>query len=90
MLTDPEPPPPPEPLPEEPGAFWGSAAAEHASDDEVYIPTVSAALPKRLGNFPFWRAQEGFLTVMENIYRQASSAGLNVFLGEYKTAKKDR
>ena len=90
LLTEPEPLPPPEPLPEEPEAFWGSPAAEYDPGDEVYIPAVSAALPKRLGNFPFWRAQEGFLTAMENIYRQASSGGLNVFLGEYKTAKKHR
>ncbi len=92
LLIEPETglPPLPEPLPEEPEAFWGTAAAEYDPGDEVYIPTVSAALPKRLGNFPFWRAQEGFLSAMENIYHQASSAGLDVFLGEYKTAKKDR
>jgi len=88
LLTEYEPPPPPEPLPEEPEAFWGSAAAEYDPGDGVYIPTVSAALPKRLGSFPFWRGQEGFLAAMENIYHQASVAGLNVFLGEYQTAKK--
>jgi uncharacterized Zn finger protein len=89
LSTELEPPPPPESLPEEPEVFWGPAAVEHDPDNEVYIPSVSAALPKRLGNFPFWRGQERFLTAMENIYRQVSSTGLNVFLGEYKTAKKD-
>jgi uncharacterized Zn finger protein len=89
LSTELEPPPSSEPLPEEPEVFWGPAAVEHDPDNEVYIPSVSAALPKRLGTFPFWRGQERFLTAMENIYRQASSAGLNVFLGEYKAAKKD-
>ena len=86
----PEPPPPPEPLPENPEAFWGRADPEQDPGEEVYIPSVSAALPRRLGNFPFWRGQEGFLTAMEKIYRQASPAGLNVFLGEYKTEEKAR
>lgn len=86
----PEPPPPPEPLPEDPEAFWGRSGPGHDPGEEVYIPSVSAAIPRRLGNFPFWRGQEGFLTALEKIYRQASPAGLNVFLGEYKTENKER
>jgi len=34
---------------------------------------LHAALPKRLGNLPFWRAEKGFINVMENIYGKASS-----------------
>jgi uncharacterized Zn finger protein len=92
LFTQPEdePPPPPEPLPVDPQAFWGSAAPEHERRDEVFIPAVSAALPKRLGNFPLWRGKERFLSVMENVYRQASSTGLNVFLGEYPMKKEQR
>lgn len=86
----PTPPPPPEPLPEDPEAFWGRAGPEYDPGEEVYIPSVSAALPRRLGNFPFWQGQERFLTAMEKIYRLASPVGLNVFLGEYKTANKER
>ena len=51
----------PEPLPEDPGAFWGRADLELDPGEEVYIPSVSAALPRRLGKFPFWRGQEAFL-----------------------------
>ena len=46
------------------------------------IPTISAALPKRLGSFPFWRGKESFIPALEEIYRKASPVGLDVFLGE--------
>ncbi len=80
---------PPEPLPEDPEAFWGQTGGEYDLGEEVFIPAISAALPSRLGNFPFWQGQEGFLTTMEKIYRQASSTGLKVFLGEYVSGKHD-
>jgi len=62
--------------------FWNG---ELISDDifgEVRIPPIAAALPKRLGSFPFWRGEEKFLDVMESIYTRASAIGLRVFLGE--------
>jgi uncharacterized Zn finger protein len=62
--------------------FWNG---EPISDDifgEVRIPPLPAALPKRLGSFPFWRGEEKFLDVMESIYERASTVGLRVFLGE--------
>ena len=80
---------PPEPLPEDPEAFWGQTGGEYDLGEEVFIPAISAALPSRLGNFPFWQGQEGFLTTMEKIYRQASSTGLKVFLGEYVSGNND-
>ena len=83
---DEEPMPPPEPLPVDPGNFWG----QPTSDDiigEVSIPSVAAALPKRLGNFPFWRAEENFLSAMEEIYRKASPVGMDIFLGEQNLQK---
>ena len=62
--------------------FWNG---EPISDDifgEVRIPSIPAALPKRLGSFPFWRGEEKFLDAMESIYERASTVGLRVFLGE--------
>ena len=62
--------------------FWNG---ENLPDDffgEVSIPSVSAALPKKLGSFPFWRGKERFLDAMETIYSKASPVGLKVFLGE--------
>jgi uncharacterized Zn finger protein len=62
--------------------FWNG---ETISDDifgEVRIPPIPAALPKRLGSFPFWRGEERFLDTMESIYAKASPVGLSTFLGE--------
>ena len=52
---------------------------------EVRIPPVSAALPKRLGNFSFWRSEEMFMEAMEQIYHLASRLGMDLFLGERGT-----
>ena len=73
----------PEPLPVDPDEFWGHDNAEGEEDTSgaASIPTVSAALPKRLGSFPFWRGKESFVPALDEIYRKASPAGLNVFLG---------
>ena len=84
-----EPAPLPEPLPADPETFWGQAATADDLLGEVSIPPVAAALPKRLGNFPFWRAEENFLSVMEESYREASPVGMDVFLGEQETTTKD-
>lgn len=80
--------PPPEPLPDEPlpaepAAFWGHIGkAPGAAEDlgEVHIPSMMAALPRRLGSFPFWRGTEPFLPWSEEVYRRASPAGMDVFL----------
>jgi uncharacterized Zn finger protein len=68
--------------------FWNG---EPISDDifgEVRIPPIPAALPKRLGSFPFWRGEERFLDAMESIYTKASSFGIKVFLGEQISEEK--
>lgn len=72
----------PQPLAVEPARFWGEDAMHDAPVGDACIPSVAAALPKRLGSFPFWRAKDSFLAAMEVIYREASDSGLSVFLGE--------
>ncbi|MBM4307293.1 MAG: hypothetical protein FJ115_03755 [Deltaproteobacteria bacterium] len=62
--------------------FWNGESLPDDFFGEVRIPSIAAALPKRLGSFPFWRGEEKFLDVMELIYAKASSVGLKVFLGE--------
>jgi len=62
--------------------FWNGEAISDDIFGEVRIPPIPAALPKRLGSFPFWRGEEKFLDVMESIYERASTVGLRVFLGE--------
>jgi uncharacterized Zn finger protein len=73
---------PGEPLSADPAIFWAEGSPADDVIGEVQTPPVSAALPKRLGNFPFWRGEERFLDALELLYRQASQRGLEVFLGE--------
>jgi uncharacterized Zn finger protein len=61
--------------------FWNGSPLPDDFFGEVSIPRVSAALPKKLGSFPFWRGNKRFLDAMEMIYANASPIGLNVFLG---------
>lgn len=82
-----EPPPPIEPLPLDVSAFWGEKEVGEDLLGEVRIPPVSAALPRRLGNFPFWRSQEMFIEAMEQIYDLASRLGMDLFLGEWGSKK---
>ncbi len=80
-----EPPPerivPDEPLPEDPGAFWGGASRPRDEEIEVRIPRKPGAVVARLGGFPFWRGQSNCEAAMARIYRNASIAGLDVYLG---------
>ena len=71
----------PEPLPVTAADFWNGSSLPNDLFGEVRIPPTPATLVKRLGNFPFWRGQEKFLSVMESVYTQASPRGLEIFLG---------
>lgn len=62
-------------------SFWRGGDLPADLFGEINLPPVSAALPKRLGNFPFWRGTEGFLEALDPVYTQASARGLDVFLG---------
>ncbi|MBM4274969.1 MAG: hypothetical protein FJ134_11000 [Deltaproteobacteria bacterium] len=74
-----------EPVPEEPllepSAFWGGEELPGDLFGEVPLPEVTAALPKRLGGFPFWRGKAPFLEALEPFYLKAAPLGLDVFLG---------
>ena len=74
--------PRPEPLPADGSLFWNGGSLPEDFFGEVQIPPVSAALLKRLGNFPFWRGKERFFDALEPVYARASTRGLAVFLGE--------
>ncbi|MFN0085136.1 MAG: SWIM zinc finger family protein [Blastocatellia bacterium] len=72
---------PPEPLAPDPGAFWHGGALPEAFFGEVRLPPIAAALPKRLGSFPFWRGEERFLDAMETIYAATAPHAMEVFVG---------
>jgi uncharacterized Zn finger protein len=69
-----------EPLPADPKSFWSAGELPADLFEGVQAPPVSAAWPKRLGNFPFWRGEERFLDALEPVYREAGRRGLRVFL----------
>ena len=71
-----------EPLTSDVFKFWNGETIPDDFFGEVSIRSVAAALPKRLGSFPFWRGEERFLDAMERIYRDASFIGLQVFIGD--------
>lgn len=73
----------PEPLPVNPKAFWGAADdGEYGGDMVSEIPSMNAALPKRLGIFPFWRGEDDFIPALEKIYHAASPTGMDAFVGD--------
>ena len=80
--TDATAPPPPEPLSTDPILFWGGAPAPDTQPEAVHRPPVSAPLLRRLGSFPFWRADVPLLEALEPAYQAASETGIHVFMGE--------
>ncbi len=74
-------PPIPEPLIADTAIFWSGDKLPEDFFGEVRLPPVPAAVPKRLGNFPFWRGSERFLETIESVYKGVSQRGLDVFLG---------
>jgi uncharacterized Zn finger protein len=62
--------PPPEPLPGAPSRFWTSGAIPE--EPAVEASSAGAALPRRLGKFPFWRGSLGFFDFLEAVYTRAS------------------
>ena len=71
-----------DPLTSEVSKFWNGENLPADFFGEVSIPSLPAALPKKLGKFPLWRGRERFLDAMGTIYSRASPVGLSVFLGE--------
>jgi hypothetical protein len=69
-----------QPLPTDPAVFWGNGA-DFAFPEAGDAPQ-SPPLFGRLGSFPFWRGGLGFRDTMEEIYRQASPVGMDMFLGQ--------
>jgi uncharacterized Zn finger protein len=78
----------PEPLPTDAHDFWAGGDGAAGAPSEVRIPTIHAALSKRLGGFSFWRGEAGCDALMERIYQNASLAGLDVFLCESEASER--
>ena len=72
---------PDEPLPADAELFWSGAVPTRDEQIEVRIPRTPGAVAARLGGFPFWRGVSNCEAEMARIYRNASIAGLDVYLG---------
>ena len=68
---------PPEPLPADPELFWKASVIV---DEEPQEPRVvaEAALPRRLGKFPFWRGRLNFHEFLDQVYVRASAHAVEV------------
>jgi len=67
-----------EPLSADPHAFW--TGGELPDPGEARLPELSAAPLRRLGGFPFWRAERGIVESLETAYAAAAARGLEVLL----------
>jgi uncharacterized Zn finger protein len=76
----------PEPINPSPATFWRGAELAPGWLGEVRPPPLEAALPKRLGSFPFWRANERFLEALEPVYARATASAQAALLGEAASA----
>ena len=77
------------PLPEDPDLFWSGASPTRDEEIEVRIPRTPGAVAARLGGFPFWRGISNCEAEMARIYRNASIAGLDVYLGAGEVDESD-
>jgi uncharacterized Zn finger protein len=82
----------PEPLPADPAAFWKPAAVPDTQRNqqvagEGACPTPAAlvkeaALPRRLGKFPFWRGRLNFHEFLDDVYARASAHAAEVLTAD--------
>ncbi|CAN5596960.1 SWIM zinc finger family protein [soil metagenome] len=61
--------------------FWKVQPSEHLVGS-VVSSTVNAGLPKRLGNFSFWRSSYLFIPTLEQIYKTASETAVRDLANE--------
>ncbi len=59
--------------------FWGGSDPPNDVYGSVETPSTHAALPKQLGKFPFWRAEEDLVGALESAYKAASAKGIELF-----------
>ncbi len=80
-----------DPLPTDPILFWSGsmASSKGRPPRSVRIPHTSSAIAQRLGGFPFWRGDGSSSLILDQIYRNASIAGLSLYLGEPDPGDRD-
>jgi uncharacterized Zn finger protein len=71
----------PEPLVADASNFWQGNPISADLFGAVPELAGAAALPKRLGKFPFWRGQEPLIDTLTPIYERAANHAVDVFVG---------
>jgi uncharacterized Zn finger protein len=61
--------------------FWNAPPLVHDAIGPLDPPTVTAALPRRLGSFPFWRGETLFLDAMASLYGRAARHAIERLAG---------
>lgn len=79
----------PEPLAVNPDEFWNPKSPIPDLFDDVTRPRAVAALPRRLGNFQFWRGVLPLVKALEPSYENGARRGEQILLGE-RVTKVDR
>ncbi|MBZ5626829.1 MAG: SWIM zinc finger family protein [Acidobacteriia bacterium] len=72
---------PPEPLPAVPADFWKPAVVPEVLPRQSR-PVTEAALPRRLGKFPFWRGRLNFHEFLDGVYARASAHAAEVLTAD--------
>ncbi len=68
------------PLPLDHATFWRGRPVPDDLWTQVPTGTTTAAVPRRLGAFPFWRGQTPLLEILDDIYPRAADAGLKTYV----------
>jgi len=69
-------------LPASAEEFWAGPADLKAQAMDFSLPSLDAALPKRLGKFPLWRGETSLSEHLETVYREASRAVVEMYLNQ--------
>ena len=80
-----------QPIDPSPRVFWIGAELPAAYSGQwsgdAQSPPLQAALPRRLGNFPFWRGNERFLDALTPLYAQASQRARDALVESHHAQK---
>ena len=84
-VEEPTAPDEPEPLAVNPEEFWRAKSPIPDLFEDVTLPKVVAALPRRLGDLQFWRGELPLVKALEPSYENGSRRGEQITLGERVT-----
>lgn len=82
--------PPGEPILPDPDIFWRGQNMPQNLFDSVNMPSVDAALLKRLGPIPLWRGEGKLAETLGVIYPLAAKHGMDIYIGSITSPANDK